>query len=242
MLRPAVAAGAAIVAMETLTDFATVQYFNQETITVGVFRIWRGSYDRDAASEIATLVLVFALFAIAFERILRGRARFGESGGEAAARRAGPPPRLARRRRHDDHDAGRDASPSSHRPFASRRWAISRAAERPGHADGRALRRLPRQQPHASPPSRSASACVASALVANSHRFTSAGIVRYAARVSIVGYAVPGPVVAMGVVLTLVGLDDLLGAVGRRPARASRPPGRSSRSPTPTRSGSSRPA
>ena len=85
MLRPAVAAGAAIVAMETLTDFATVQYFNQETITVGVFRIWRGSYDRDAASEIATLVLVFALFAIALERILRGRARFGESGGEAAA-------------------------------------------------------------------------------------------------------------------------------------------------------------
>ena len=72
MLRPAVAAGAAIVAMETLTDFATVQYFNQETITVGVFRIWRGSYDRDAASEIATLVLVFALFAIALERILRG--------------------------------------------------------------------------------------------------------------------------------------------------------------------------
>ena len=84
MLRPAVAAGAAIVAMETLTDFATVQYFNQETVTVGVFRIWRGSYDRDAASEIATLVLVFALFAIALERILRGRARFGESGGEAA--------------------------------------------------------------------------------------------------------------------------------------------------------------
>ena len=55
---------------------------------------------------------------------------------------------------------------------------------------------------------------LASALVANSHRFTSARIVRYAARVSIVGYAVPGPVVAMGVVLTLVGLDDLLGAAG----------------------------
>src|SRR6185436_13722614 len=82
MLRPAVAAGAAIVAMETLTDFATVQYFNQETITVGVFRIWRGTYDRDAASELATLVLVFALFAIALERILRGRARFGESAGQ----------------------------------------------------------------------------------------------------------------------------------------------------------------
>ena len=47
MLRPAIAAGAAIVAMETLTDFATVQYFNVETVTVGVFRIWRGTYDRE---------------------------------------------------------------------------------------------------------------------------------------------------------------------------------------------------
>ena len=82
----------------------------------------------------------------------------------------------------------------------------------------------------------------ASAIVANAHRFTSARVVRYASRISIVGYAVPGPVVAMGVVLTLVG--------GRRPARARRaaacpaspPPDRSSRSPTPTRSASSRPA
>ena len=42
--------------METLTDFATVQYFNVETVTVGVFRIWRGTYDRDAASEIRLLL------------------------------------------------------------------------------------------------------------------------------------------------------------------------------------------
>ena len=84
MLRPAIAAGAAIVAMETLTDFATVQYFNVETVTVGVFRIWRGTYDRDAASEIATLVLLFAVLAIGLERVLRGRARFGESGGQDA--------------------------------------------------------------------------------------------------------------------------------------------------------------
>ena len=68
--------------METLTDFATVQYFNQETITVGVFRIWRGSYDRDAASEIATLVLVFAL--------LRHRASSAScAGGPASASRGG---------------------------------------------------------------------------------------------------------------------------------------------------------
>ncbi|HEX2576803.1 MAG TPA: ABC transporter permease subunit, partial [Aquihabitans sp.] len=52
MLRPAIAAGSAIVAMETLTDFATVQYFQVDTVTAVVFRIWRGTYDRDAAAEI----------------------------------------------------------------------------------------------------------------------------------------------------------------------------------------------
>src|SRR5262245_47197479 len=84
LLRPAIAAGAAVVAMETLTDFGTVQYFNVETVTVGLFRIWRGSYDRDAASEIASLVLMFALLARAAERIRRGPARYGESGGHGA--------------------------------------------------------------------------------------------------------------------------------------------------------------
>ena len=61
-----------------------MQYFGVDTVSVGVFRIWRGTYDRDAASEIATLVLVFALLAIGFERIARGRARFGQSGGAGA--------------------------------------------------------------------------------------------------------------------------------------------------------------
>ena len=53
MLRPALAAGVAVVMMETITDFANVQYFGVDTVTVGVFRIWRGTFDRDAASEFA---------------------------------------------------------------------------------------------------------------------------------------------------------------------------------------------
>ena len=75
--------GAAVVMMETLTDFATVQYFGVDTVTVGVFRIWRGTYDRDAASEIATLVLGL--------RPARHRPRAGRlAAGPASARRAAP--------------------------------------------------------------------------------------------------------------------------------------------------------
>ena len=46
LVRPAIAAGGAVVMMETLTDFATVQYFGVDTVSVGVFRIWRKIGDR----------------------------------------------------------------------------------------------------------------------------------------------------------------------------------------------------
>ena len=201
-------------------------------------------YDRDAASEIATLVLVFAVLAIGLERILRGRARFGESGGEAAGVEPVAPARLARPSR----------PPSARRASSSlgvRRpdrcgwstWAIAEQRSARGHADGRRAtldflgnsltltarhrRHLPASSPCSSPtPGGSAPTRVVG--VAN--------------RVSIVGYAVPGPVVAMGVVLALVALDDLLERGRPRPARRSPPPGRSSPSPTPTPSASSRPA
>jgi iron(III) transport system permease protein len=212
MLRPAIAAGAAIVAMETLTDFATVQYFNQETVTVGVFRIWRGTYDRDAASEIATLVLVLALFAIGFERILRGRARFGESAGEAT--RVDPLPLRGWRAGAATAAATAVITLAFLAPVARLvTWAVAeqRSARgtpmvaRYGEFLGNSLRLT----------AVTIAVClVASVGVANARRFTPTRVVGVANRVSIVGYAVPGPVVAMGVVLALVGLDDLLERVG----------------------------
>ncbi|MEX2487742.1 MAG: ABC transporter permease subunit, partial [Nitriliruptoraceae bacterium] len=72
LARPAFAAGAALVAMETLTDFATVQYFNVETVSVGVERVWHGMYERQAAAELAFSVLALAILIIAAERLLRG--------------------------------------------------------------------------------------------------------------------------------------------------------------------------
>ncbi|MGH9040027.1 MAG: ABC transporter permease [Acidimicrobiia bacterium] len=78
--RPTLAAALALVMMEVLTDFATVQYFNVNTVSLGVFNILKGRADRAAATELATLVLVFALAIIAIERGLRGRARFHQRG------------------------------------------------------------------------------------------------------------------------------------------------------------------
>ena len=171
MLRPAIAAGAAVVAMETLTDFATVQYFDVETVTVGMFRIWRGTYDRDAASEIASLVLMFALLAIAFERLLRGRARFGESGGQSA----GVEPHGGSRgfkgawRRRPPAGRGHDRLRGA--GAAAGHVGDRRAAQPARHADGRRLRRVPRQQPRAGRSPRRWSAWSSLRSITNARRF-----------------------------------------------------------------------
>jgi iron(III) transport system permease protein len=80
--RPTLAAGVALVMMEVLTDFATVQYFNVDTLPVGIFKVWKGQGDRPAATQLAVLVLVFALAVIVLERALRGRARFYQAGAK----------------------------------------------------------------------------------------------------------------------------------------------------------------
>ena len=80
--RPTLAAGVAIVMMEVLTDFATVQYFNVNTLPVGIYKVWKGEGNRTAAVQIAVLVLGLALSVIVLERALRGRARFYQAGAK----------------------------------------------------------------------------------------------------------------------------------------------------------------
>lgn len=214
MLRPAVAAGAAIVAMETLTDFATVQYFQVDTVTVGVFRVWRGTYDRDAAAELATLVLGLALVAIVLERALRGRARFAQSGGEAAG--------FPRTRLTGARAALAVAACSSVLALAFvapvarlASWAwVEQQGPRGTPLTDRYLEFL-RHSAVLSAVTVGIVVVVA-VLVTNAHRFSPGRVTGLSRRSLTVGYAVPGPVVAMGIVLTLVAVDGALDGVGLR--------------------------
>ncbi|MBU3688354.1 MAG: hypothetical protein B7C54_11500 [Acidimicrobiales bacterium mtb01] len=76
MARPALAAGSALVLMEVLTDIGTVRLFNVSTIADGVMRVWFGTGDRGAAAELACLLVVSAATLIALERGLRRGARY----------------------------------------------------------------------------------------------------------------------------------------------------------------------
>ncbi len=81
LARPSLAAGLALVMMEVLTDFATVQYFGVKTVSVGVYLTWKGSYDFHTATQLSMLVLGFAVAVLAGERLMRGRSRYHQKGG-----------------------------------------------------------------------------------------------------------------------------------------------------------------
>jgi iron(III) transport system permease protein len=212
MLRPAVAAGAAVVVMETLTDFATVQYFGIDTLSAGIFRIWRGTYDRDAASELATLVLVFALVAIGLERILRGRARFGQAGGEGA----GWEPRRLRGWRAIAATTVAFAVVALGFAAPTAQLIVWAYREQTGPRGTPNIERYREFLTH----SLTLTVCtvviclVVAVVVTNARRFGRERTVGAANRLAAAGYAVPGPVVAMGVILALVAVDGLLEGVG----------------------------
>lgn len=90
--RPAIAAGAALVAMEVLTDIGTVRLFNVSTLADGVMRVWFGGGDRDAATELASALTGVAILLIAFERLSRRGARNPRSvvGAAMTPRRLSP--------------------------------------------------------------------------------------------------------------------------------------------------------
>ena len=79
LIRPAIIAGIALVAMETLSDFGAVQHFAIPTFTTGIFRTWTGLYDLNTALQLSTILLtvVFCFFAI--EKNSRNKIRYDNS-------------------------------------------------------------------------------------------------------------------------------------------------------------------
>ena len=76
MARPGLAAGLALALMETLADFGTVEFFGVQTFTTGIYRTWfiRGS--PEGAAQLASILLFFAFAVILVERSSRSRARY----------------------------------------------------------------------------------------------------------------------------------------------------------------------
>lgn len=69
--RPAIAGGLALVLMETISDFGVVDYFAVPTLTTGIFRTWFNLGDVLAAAQIAAWLFVFALALVFIEMVSR---------------------------------------------------------------------------------------------------------------------------------------------------------------------------
>ncbi|MEM9577413.1 MAG: iron ABC transporter permease [Pseudomonadota bacterium] len=80
MARPAIAAGMLLVVMETIADFGTVAHFGVQTFATGIYTSWFSLADRGAAAQLALGLLTFAFLIAILERQNRGAASFAAKG------------------------------------------------------------------------------------------------------------------------------------------------------------------
>ena len=202
MARPAIAAGTALALMETLADFGTVSYFGVQTFTTGIFRAWLSMGERASAAKLSVILLAFVAVVVILERAARRRARFAPRAGATRRRRVLRGPRAG------------VAIAVCAVPLAAGFVVPAVLLLRMSLAGGDASfgPRFARLAIH------SATLAVVTALLA----MALAVVLAYAARISRsraaagantvvgLGYAIPGAVVAIGVLIPLTRLDHLL--------------------------------
>lgn len=203
MARPALAAGTALALMETLADFGAVSIFNISTFTTAIYKAWTGLFSLPAAAQLASLLLLFVAAALLAERGLRGRARYH------LTMRSDRPARLALR--------------------GSRAWSATAVCaltllvafivpigQLALWAWGSAARDLDARYLAFFANTFLLGAAAAAAttffalLLAYTHRLKPDRLTRAAVRFATLGYALPGSVLAVGIMLSFVWIDARL--------------------------------
>ena len=207
MARPAIAAGAALALMETLADFGTVSYFGVQTFTTGIFRAWLSMGEAASAAKLAVMLLAFVAAVVALERFARGRARFHDS-----QRKARRQPRVLRGARAATAIAV-CALPLA-AGFVVPTVLLAQMSVAGGDAQfGARFVRLAANS--AGLAAVTALLAVALALVlAYGARLSRSPLAAAVNRVAGLGYAVPGAVIAIGVLIPVARLDNALADAG----------------------------
>ena len=78
--RPAIVVGVALALMETLNDFGTIDFFAIKTLTAGLYDVWLGMGNLGGAAQVATTMLTFVILLLSLEYFGRRRQRFYQSG------------------------------------------------------------------------------------------------------------------------------------------------------------------
>jgi iron(III) transport system permease protein len=87
MARPGIIAGLSLALMEALADFGAVSVFNFDTFTTAIYKAWFGFFDLQSAAQLASILLTIVLLALVLERHYRDRARFTDAAHNGSQRR-----------------------------------------------------------------------------------------------------------------------------------------------------------
>lgn len=90
LARPAIAAAVAIVMMETVNDYGTVDYFAVQTLTTGIFSVWLQAGNLGGAAQLASTMLAVIVILVLAEKLSRRKIRF--FGSARGARPVAPEP------------------------------------------------------------------------------------------------------------------------------------------------------
>ena len=204
MARPAIATGIALVLMETLADFGTVSHFGVSTFATGVYRSWILMGDRVASAQLSACLLVFVLVLLTMERIQRWAARYHPAGKRFTA-----PPEFALTGGRAIAATVFCAIPTI-LGFALPLLVLGHMTWEGGHTMfgpryiGFAVNSLVLA-------GAGAALTVALALfLGYVQRLSASPVTRISNRVAALGYAVPGSVIAVGLLMPLGALDNLI--------------------------------
>ena len=204
LARPAIAAGAALALMETLADFGTVSYFALEVFTTGIFKAWISMGDSVAAAQLSSCLLLFVIVVLALERASRGRAAYAIS-----TRKPAPPHRLRGAKALVALVAC--ALPVLLGFVLPVALLGGLAWGERGHLIGARLAALIANS-FGLAGLTALVAIVLATLMAYAARLTRSRVVAAANRAASLGYAVPGAVIAVGVLVPLGRFDNIAGA------------------------------
>lgn len=80
MARPWIASGLMLVLMETLADFGAVSIFNYDTLTTGIYKAWFGFFSLSAAAQLSSILLIFVILLVIVEQQMRAKMQFHQVG------------------------------------------------------------------------------------------------------------------------------------------------------------------
>ena len=204
LARPAVVAGLALAMMEVLADFGTVQYFAVNTFTTGIYRTWFAMGEPVAAAQLASVLMLFVMALVVMERYSRGRARYFHSTGRYRV--------LPSYRLRGGRAAGALAACLA--PlligFIIPVGTLARLAVNGGdHLFGASFWELARHS-FTLAGLTAVLAVGLACLVAYGLRLHPTATLKGAARIAAMGYAVPGSVIAVGILIPAARIDNAI--------------------------------